>query len=188
MTNYQGIDYGFGQTNIDHKTGLRYGVISMHAVPYWFEESEAEYGKPFCPHCFNEIDETSDFEVNGEPIIDKNGEEVIDEYYCSHCDIGVDGYREDIYSEEPLAFGYEQDGYRIYQGGNDTDLFVEESPYFTYAQFCSPCAPGAVHLESPLDNAYDNNKGYCLGHDWFEDGKAPYTVYSVETGEVVEPN
>jgi hypothetical protein len=26
-------------------------------------------------------------------------------------------------------------------------------------------------------------KAYCLGHDWFDDGRAPYPVYSVETGE-----
>jgi len=30
------------------------------------------------------------------------------------------------------------------------------------------------------------NACYCFGHDWFEDGKAPYPVYSVETGELVE--
>lgn len=26
------IDYGMGQTNIDHDTGIRYGVISIHEV------------------------------------------------------------------------------------------------------------------------------------------------------------
>lgn len=30
-------------------------------------------------------------------------------------------------------------------------------------------------------------KTYCVGHDWFEDGKAPYPVYSVATGELVAP-
>lgn len=27
-----GIDYGRGVTNIDHETGIRYGVISMHSI------------------------------------------------------------------------------------------------------------------------------------------------------------
>jgi hypothetical protein len=29
---------------------------------------------------------------------------------------------------------------------------------------------------------------YCLGHDWFEDGKAPYPVYRVDNGELVLPD
>jgi hypothetical protein len=26
---------------------------------------------------------------------------------------------------------------------------------------------------------------YCLGVEWFEDDKAPYDIYDVETGELV---
>lgn len=54
--------------------------------------------------------------------------------------------------------------------------------YGTFAQFCSPCVPGAG--DSPLA---DGVKTYCLGHGWFEDGKAPYAVYSVATGELISP-
>ena len=30
-----------------------------------------------------------------------------------------------------------------------------------------------------------DNRAYCLGHDWFDDNKAPYPVYSVETGREI---
>ena len=183
--NYQGIDYGLGQTNIDNETGIRFGVIPSHTVGgYWYDESEAEYGKPFCPDCFDEVDETADFSVNGEPVIDCDGNDVEDEYYCLRCEKGVDGNNPDIYPESPLAFYYTQDGYKCFQGADDPDIFIEKSPYFTYAQFCSPCAPGAVYLENHMEGGV---KGYCFGHDWFENGQAPYPVYSVETGELVNP-
>src|SRR5690606_21275898 len=42
---------------------------------------------------------------------------------------------------------YEKDGYKI-TGCLDFDLFVLNSPYFTFAQFCSPCVPGAGNLDS----------------------------------------
>ena len=46
-TNYKGIDYGLGKTNIDKTSGIRYGVISQHSVGQaWYDESEAYYGTP----------------------------------------------------------------------------------------------------------------------------------------------
>ena len=72
--------------------------------------------------------------------------------------------------------------YTAYQSQDDPDIFIIKSPYFTYAQYCSPCAPGAVYLMNPLSEKIDQNKGYCFGHDWFESGKAPYPVYDVKTG------
>ncbi len=85
---------------------------------------------------------------------------------------------------EPIAFTYEREGYAA-SCGEDGDIFIVRSPYFTYAQFCSPCAPGACYLRNPLDEPDENNKAYCFGHDWFEGRVAPYPVYSVETGELV---
>ena len=32
LVNYQGIDYGNGQTNRDMETGIRFGVIPHHEV------------------------------------------------------------------------------------------------------------------------------------------------------------
>ena len=121
---YQGIDYGRGQTNIDHKTGIRYGVISIHEVTQaWCDSSE-----PF---------------------------------YLVH-------------SNEYIAE----------QGNDDHDIFIIKSPYYTLCQFCSPCAPGAGYL---MNHTPDGIKAYCFGHDWFDGERAPYPVYSVKTGKLVEP-
>jgi hypothetical protein len=114
---------------------------------------------------------------------------------------------------DPVGWYMEEEG--LYAScGEDGDIFITKSPYFTYAQFCSPCAPGAIYLMTPFVNYWENSgtgqkginspenypndyktkaenagfaKGYCFGHDWFEGGKAPYPVFSVETGELVLP-
>lgn len=136
---YPGIDYGRGLTNVDTKTGIRYGVIPHHAVgDAWYEDSVPQY------------------EHN-------NGDE--------DC--------------EPMSYLYTGDGYIAEQGHEGCDIFVTMSPYYTYAQHCSPCAPGACYLLNPIDNANDGNRCYCFGHDWFESGKAPYRVFLVETNEEV---
>ena len=42
--NSAGIDYGMGQTNIDFKTGIRYGVISLDSVnPFFLDKFEPIY-------------------------------------------------------------------------------------------------------------------------------------------------
>jgi len=198
MTTYKGVDYGMGKTNIGEK-GIRFGVINQNEVGQaWFEQAEADYGPPTCPKCGNEaiILETISREsdppgswVSFETVIPKHMENWKEEnrgcieYACEHCEYLFSS--DDAFGDEPLAFSYTGSIYKIHQSGNDTDLFIEKSPFFTYAQFCSPCAPGAVYLMNPLDEPDQNNKGYCLGHDWFESGKAPYKVFNVETGEEV---
>lgn len=47
---------------------------------------------------------------------------------------------------------------------------------WTFAQFCSPCVPGAGSLDNPVE---DGAKTYCLDHDWFDGGVAPYPVFRV---------
>jgi len=166
-TNYEGIDYGLGKSNIDKKTGIRYGVINQSEVlQAWCDDSEPVYFY-YCPEC--------EFELGIE--------------YPEKCDSCEYEIQEDDFDFiEPYHFEYLQDGYKIFQSQDDTDLFIELSPYYTYAQFCSPCAPGAVYLMSWLNILYKDNKGYCLGHDWFENGIAPYPVYSVKTNKLIKPN
>ena len=94
-----------------------------------------------------------------EPELDENGEPIEDDF-C-----------------EPIGWNYSDDGYEL-TDCLDNDIFVLKSPYYTFAQFCSPCVPGAGNLDNAMP---DGVKTYCLGHDWFEEGKAPYPVYSVET-------
>lgn len=164
---YAGIDYGNKQTNINNKTGIRYGVIPVHDVDnYWYESSEGEYGN-YCPFCGAESEDIRDAEK-----CDNCGEEI----------------KEGCFDEqEPIYFFLTDGEYKAKQNADDSDIFILDSLYFTYAQFCSPCAPGACHLRSPLDEKDANNRCYCFGHDVFPDSIAPYPVYSVLTGEMILP-
>jgi hypothetical protein len=175
-----GIDYGMGRTNINHETGIRYGVISQHSVSQaWCDSAEPDYGEPTCPKCGNaalEYDsdqEGEDWEAARHECAD---------FMCVDCEYVFGS--ESAYSEEPQSWSYSDEGYEL---GDclDSDIIVVKSPFYTFAPFCSPCVPGAGNLDSAEP---DGVKTYCLGHDWFEDGAAPYPVYSVETEELVEPS
>lgn len=174
---YVGIDYGrTSGTNRNSETGIHYGVISQHSVlQAWADSAEPDYGKPTCPKCGNDVVDYDD---------DKHGEydgRGCCDYACESCERYYESC--DAYGEEPIGWNYEGDGY-ILTDCLDSDIFVIDSPYYTFASFCSPCVPGAGDLDSPADGGA---KTYCLGHDWFESGEAPYTVYSVATGEIVLP-
>jgi hypothetical protein len=164
MTTYAGIDYGSGVTNINTTTGIRFGVISQNAVSQaWCDSSEPVYSY-HCPECGTYLEEGADTET------------------CPSCKKAI--REQDFDFQESDCFIYNKEGYKC-QSDSSNDIFITESPYFTYAQFCSPCAPGACYLENPLDEPNKNNKCYCFGPDWFDDEKAPYPVYSVETGKRV---
>lgn len=172
-----GIDYGLGQSNIDHETGIRYGVIHMNDVgEAWYELSEADYGEATCGECGNEASSSNDAES------DMSEREWFDgkDFYCPTCERCF--WSDDAYGDEPNGFTFEDSEYKAC-AGTDGDIFVLKSPYYTRAQFCSPCAPGAVYLTNPIEGGA---KGYCLGHEWFEGGKAPYPVYRVSNNSLVE--
>jgi len=170
-----GIDYGLGKANIDHGTGIRYGVLPQNdCLQAWCDSSEANYGSPeetVCPKCDTQY------------ILRhrKKGWNWGDSFYCRKCQEHFDVDFPDC--AEPLSF-YVDDGEYLAECGDDGDIFIMKSPYFTFCALCSPCAPGAGYLRSPIKGGV---KAYCFGHDWFEDDSAPYPVYSVETGEEVMP-
>lgn len=185
----KGIDYGLGQTNIDKSNGIRYGVISMHEVcQIWCDSSEGDYGEAHCPKCGNEaIDiDANDGIHNSLPDIDElEPDDWTDEgrdYACLECRYSFDS--SEAYGDEPLAHNLDDGEYKATQGQDDSDIFILSSPYYTKASFCSPCAPGACYLTSPCD---DGEKCYCFGHDWFDDGIAPYPVYKVSDDSIVNP-
>lgn len=176
MKEYPGIDYGFGQTNIDTETGIRFGVIGQNAEHLSLDATQDlwTYGKNLSFENFQSRVKTG---LKG----------ALSDYFSSKLDDAVNQAFEAIeddlndgYQSESDIYLYEQDGYVIQTG--ETDLTVLKSPYFTRAQFCSPRAPGAGHLENPCETG---PKTYCLGHDWFEDNQAPYPVYSVASGELI---
>ncbi len=157
-----GIDYGRGQTNTDTTNGIRYGVISPHEVlQAWCDDSEAYYGKPYCPKCDAELDD-----------------DVCDGHECD-CGYTISWVGEECYGDEPLSHYVDDDEYQA-EACCDGDIFITKSPYYTKCGFCSPYAPGAGYL---TDN--DNDcKAYCFGHDWF-DGNTPYPVYRVSDDSLV---
>lgn len=105
-------------------------------------------------------------------------------YACTECpeyDHEKKECKEDFPDCTPFMYEYDENGFHAEQI-DETDIFITKSKYYTLCGYCSPCAPGAGYLTSEGDI-----KAYCFGHDWFEDGRAPYKVYSVETGEEVLP-
>ncbi len=178
-----GIDYGRGQTNIDKNNGIRFGVISSHEVlQAWADSSEGYYGDPSCPKCghkaqeYSERDEDEDTE-NGIEFDGTGGD-----YCCESCRYHFDS--DEAYGDEPISHYIDDEEYTAEQGGDDCDIFITKSPYYTRAAFCSPCAPGACYLASPCD---EGERAYCFGHDWFEGGKAPYPVYRVSDDSLILP-
>jgi len=164
-TTYAGIDYGHNKTNIDTKTGIRFGIIPQNSgvLQAWADSSEP-VNEFYCPHCGQFL---------------KKG---IDAKRCPSCYKKIEEGTFDY--QESSSYIYKEEGYSC-ECGEDGDIWIYKAPYFTFAQFCSPCAPGACHLMNPLEEPVQDNKCYCFGHDWFEDGKAPYPIYSVKTGELV---
>lgn len=174
-----GIDYGLGQTNIDTETGIRYGVISLHSLDSWiYEELEPEYGDACCPSCGTETRDSDEFE---DPKSEFRNPK-FKEQYCDVCEEYF--WSEECYPDSPHSHTLDKNGYSAETDMDCINLFVYKSLYFTRAKYCSPCVPGAGDLNSPCS---DGAKAYCLGHDYFEGDKAPYPVYSVETGEEVLP-
>lgn len=187
-TNYAGIDYGLGKTNIDNETSIRFGVIGQNSEGL---------GPEACEDIWSNGRNLS-FEAFQAEAKD-NLRSALSDYFSDHkwsdekqskLDRAVESAFEAIedelneqYEEDCDTYLYEQGGYSI-QTDSHGDLIILKSPYFTHAQFCSPCFPGGGHLENPCETG---PKTYCLGHDWFEGSKAPYPVFSVETGEQVNP-
>mgnify|MGYP007023416634 CR=1 FL=1 len=161
-----GIDYGLGMANRDPKSGIRYGVISLHSISsdYWdrLEQEDATA----CPYCGDAV---------------KKSRSKTWDCFCPTCQEHF--FWENVASDDPDApFSYKGDGYKI--EGSGMDMFVTKSRFFTHAVFCSPCAPGAGDLDSPHPEGV---RTFCLGHEWFETGVAPYPVYDRKTGKLVPP-
>ena len=168
--NYIGIDYGTGTTNCDPKTGIQFGVISQHdIIQAWADSAEPDYGTPQeteCPKC-DHCSTLEDIEWG-------------DIVTCPKCDEEFEVELPDY--AEPIGWFYDDEGYKL-SDCLDSDVMVLKSPYYTYCQFCSPCVPGAGNLNNPIEEGV---KAYCLDKSWFQDGKAPYPIYSVETNQLVK--
>ena len=185
MTHNRGIDYGLGKTNTDVETNIRFGVIhSNHLADWLWDSFQPDYGEPCCPKCGSEVCESpygkdyfceNCFEVNDSRDPEQDEEEREDhEDYCY--------WSEEVYPDKALCW-YIDDGDYVATLDEMGDIFITKSPYYTHAQFCSPCAPGACYITNPTP---EGEKAYCFGPNWFEDGEVPYPIYCVKTGKLVK--
>jgi hypothetical protein len=175
-TSNKGIDYGRGTTNVNPKTGIRYGVIAANSV--WSEAMSDIYShgtdldhKAYMDGVKDSLRQALSEYFSGHTYNDKPSrlDEATEEAFDAVSDRLNDNYEG---TGDCTRYLYERDGYRIQIDGSG-DVWVLESPFYTYAQFCSPCAPGACYLTSPLETPDDNNKCYCLGPEWFCVDEAP---------------
>ena len=166
-----GIDYGRGTSNIDPDTGIRYGIISQNDLS---------------GDAVNDIYTTGD-DIGFENMRQQAKDELARAIASAIDPYGQVGDPDELAAEiignvewhdcgEGGPYEYSGEGYHLRTSDNN-DLWVLKSPFYTHAQFCSPCAPGAGHLGNPCP---DGPMTYCLGPDWFEDGDAPYPIYKVE--------
>ncbi len=179
-SNY-GIDYsGPGATcNRDAETGIRYGIIPVADVcQAWYDSSEPDYGPPTCGECGQALVKYDENKHSfGAAAFAEDGD-----YACECCELTVSS--DNAYSDEAQGSTLDDGEYSAFEDSGG-DVWVVKSPFYTHAQFCSPCAPGACHLRNPVDT--DGPRCYCFGHEWFEKGIAPYPVYRVADGAEVKP-
>lgn len=186
MSTYTGIDYGQMAPSNRDANGIHYGVISQNSV-----QSEAlddiYHGSDSRDIGFENWQRSTIQELRDalRGVLEQCASTAQANRFV---DCAIDAIESDLgelyESDDSHDFFYERNGYEIVQC-LDNDLFVLASPFYTHAQFCSPCVPGAGNLDSPCDSG---PKTFCLGHDFFDGGKAPYTVRSVANGSVVQPN
>ncbi len=189
-TNYAGIDYGLGKSNVD--TGIRFGVIPSNSLSpdasddVWQNGTDLDY-EDYITQVKAALESALCDYFSGYSSKPDHKDSPLDRAVENAFDAISDNIGDRYESTGDCSrMDYERAGLHV-RSDSGGDLWVFESPFFTYAQFCSPCAPGACYLRNPLDEPNDNNKAYCLGHDWFDGGVAPYPVYSVATGELVKP-
>ncbi len=171
-----GIDYGrIGQSNRNTETGIHYGVIPLNDL------CEGAFDTFF--HDGTDVDfEGHKDELKRslasaiEAVLKESGHDSCNDSESLAAEI-VDNMQWDAYEScDGTRYDYVGEGYHL-DLHRDGDVFVLESPYYTFAPFCSPCAPGAGYLRNGA--AEGDCKTYCLGADWFEDEKVPYPIYRV---------
>lgn len=200
QSDYAGIDYGRGKTNIDEETGIRYGVIPADSISAaWYDSSESDYGEPTCPDCGNSVvgidnEAVPDLEDTNLGVDGSEWWNDGTDYACLNCSKTLDS--EDCFGDEAIGSTLDDGEYLAFQSGDDYDIFLTKSPYYTHSQFCSPCAPGAGYL---LNYCPSGPKTYCFAPDWFSTSggseatglwheaptSCPYPVYRVDTNECV---
>jgi hypothetical protein len=179
-SNDPGIDYSgpSSPVNRDAETGIRYGIISQHSVNCYAMDDVYTHGEDVGYTAA--IEELKDSLQKGfRHVMENLGLKPDDDDLSDMADNVMQD--QDWERDESGPYAYEFEGLTV-QTTSDNNLWVFKSPVYTRAQFCSPCVPGAGNLDTFCP---DGPKTYCLAADWFEEGKAPYNIWSVATDELV---
>jgi hypothetical protein len=166
--------------NRDPVTKIRYGVLPTHRAFYWYDIAEPECKPPICPNCNSQLVDYDDETHAGYKAY--RSYHCFEELVCVPCETWFDASY--VGDDDFCAYVVSGNGYRA-KCTEHGDIWILKSPFFTYAAFCSPCAPGACYLLDRLDAPEADNKCYCLGPEFFKDNKPPYDIYSIETGEII---
>lgn len=154
--------------NQDPKNGIHYGVIPFNDL--------FNCGEKFFD---NAINKTYQAKIDNIKLAVKNafgdnlGKEAIDSIMAT-LTANLDKYESDN-----NTYRYECEDYIIEGDGDDTNLFVIKSPYYTMTRPCSPCAPNAGDLRT-ANMKTGHLMTYCLDETWFEDEKCPYKYKKVK--------
>lgn len=176
--------------NYDEKTGIRYGVISPHAISqYALDDIYTSGTDPYYETAKKDLLESF------ESWCDDNNLD----FKRINTDSIEDSFNDNYTGPEDGTMDYSDSEYDLHVSGDNFGIFVMRSPYYTYCRNCSPCAPGAGDLNSPVDNPDLKNKDMiryidlfgaphkiaektlCLGPEWFnKESPIPYRVFRVD--------
>ena len=146
-------------TNYDEETRIHYGVIHcQHVIEMWMEKSIDVYENEKCKECGKEIVPFSST--------------------CENCKAEIE---EDVWEGiEPIGHEY-WNGKYLMTAGDNMDVFVIKSPYYTWCRPCSSCTPNAGYIIDQTEEG-EGIKTYCPGPRWYEDG-VKVRMWKVENGE-----
>jgi len=174
-------------TNYDEKTGIRYGVISPHSINQdALNDIYTNGTDPYYGEGIKEIKQHVQDFISSYPYRISEGTQ------DSIRDMLIEDFS-DGYENPDGAIDYSDNEYDLHVSGDNFGIFVMKSPYYTYCRGCSPCAPGAGDLDSPMTSyigAISTNfdKALCLGTEWFDqDNPIPYRVFRVDNDQEVLP-
>jgi len=166
-----GIDYGFGQTNIDFSNGIRYGVIPVNNL------GEGSWDTIVSDGVDVDYEETIE---NIKYQLSAAIKSVLEDYSTSFDakeiaeSIVYDLEFEHESTGDCVRYSYKDDAVEFHTT-SDGSIFVTKSKYYALTSFCSPCAPGAGDLTSE-----GVLMTYCLGPDWFDEhNPMPYECFAV---------
>ncbi len=135
-------------TNINPKTGIRYGVALLNSLAEWVFDEFFYGGTDLTYQAAKQ-----DAEQSGE-------------YLDTQGDFDEDAFN-DGYQAEESEYELETDGMKLglsYLGGA-ANVWVFESPHLVDCATCSPCCPNAGDLGT---NRVEGSTTYSLPSDWFD--------------------